>query len=217
MATYAVLGGTGAQGLGLALRLAAAGESVIVGSRVAERARDAAAKVRERVPGARVEGLENAAASRGADRIFIAFPAGGLVAALDGVAHELAGKLVVDVMVPLAFRRGRADLAPVDGAPSVAELVQAHLPHSRVVSAFKNVAADLLQELAQPLRGDVLISGDDAEARAEVAAIVARLPELRPVDAGALANARYSEAITALLVNLNRLHHARTSIAIVGL
>jgi hypothetical protein len=217
VASWAILGGTGAQGLGLALRLAAAGEPVIVGSRVAERARDAAEKIRARVPGADAMGLDNASASRAAERIVLSFPAEGLVDALGALAPELAGKLVVDVMVPLAFHRGRADVTAVAGAPSVGELVQERLPRSRVVCAFKNVPAELLQDLEQPARGDVLVCGEDASARAEVAAAVARLPELRAVDAGALANARYVEGITALLVNLNRQHRARTSISIVGL
>ncbi|HZR82681.1 MAG TPA: NADPH-dependent F420 reductase [Candidatus Binatia bacterium] len=217
MARYAILGGTGSQGLGLALRLAASGASIAIGSRVAERARNAADKLRQRVPVADATGLENAAAARAAECVILAFPAEGLAASLGALAPELAGKLVVDVMVPLAFRHGRADLAPVDGAPSVAQLVQRALPASRVVSAFKNVPAELLHDLDQPLAGDVLVCGDDADARADVSRLVARLPDLRAVDAGALANARYVEGITALLVNLNRQHRARTSIAIVGL
>ena len=91
------------------------------------------------------------------------------------------------------------------------------MPSSRVVSAFKNVPAERLQDLDAALAGDVILCGDDAAARAEVAALVAKLPGLRAVDAGRLANARYLEAITALLLNLNRKYRARTSIAIVGL
>ena len=117
-------------------------------------------------------------------------------------------------MVPLAFRHGRADIVAVEGAPSVGELVQRSAPAARVVSALKNVSAELLQDLSHDLEGDVLICGDDAAARAEVATLVAHLRSLRAVDAGALANARYVEGITALLVNLNRQYRARTSISI---
>ena len=85
------------------------------------------------------------------------------------------------------------------------------------MSAFKNLPAEQLGDLGAPLAGDVVLCGNDAAARAAVAALVARLPGLRAVDAGALANARALEAITALLLNLNRRHRARTSIAILGL
>jgi NADPH-dependent F420 reductase len=213
----AILGGTGAQGLGIALRLAATGEAIAIGSRVAERALGAADEIRRRVPGADVVGLDNESAARSGDRVVLAFPASGIVPALAVLGPVLAGKLVVDVMVSLAFHRGRADIVPVEGAASVGELVQRAAPGARVVSALKNVSAELLQDLSRPLEGDVLICGDDPSARSEAASLVVRLAALRAVDAGALANARYVEGITALLVNLNRQHRARTSISIVGL
>lgn len=217
MSRLAVLGGTGAEGLGIALRFAAAGEAIAIGSRVRDRALAAAEAVRNRVAGADVVGLDNEAAARSADRIVLAFPASGIAVALAALAPALAGKLVIDVMVPLAFHAGRADIVGVAGAASVGELVQGCAPAARVVSALKNVSADLLQGLSRPLEGDVLICGDDPSARAEAATLVARLAALRAVDAGALANSRYVEGITALLVNLNRQHRAHTSISIVGL
>ena len=136
---------------------------------------------------------------------------------LETARSQLAGKLVIDVAVPVALRDGFFELAPVPGAPSAGELVQKAVPSARVVSAFKNVSAERLQDLSAALEGDVVLCGDDAAARTEVAALVAKLPGLRAVDAGRLANARYLEAITALLLNLNRRFRARTSIAIVGL
>jgi NADPH-dependent F420 reductase len=214
---YAILGGTGAQGLGLAVRLAAAGETIAIGSRVVDRALAAAAEVRARVPGADVAGLDNRSAAASADAIVLTFPASGVADAVEALRPTLAGKLVIDTMVPLAFHGGRVDISPIEGAPSVGELVQRRVPSARVVSAFKNVSAELLQDVGRPLAGDVLICGDDPAARREVAALVARIPALRAVDAGGLAGARYLEGITALLVNLNRQHRARTSIAIVGL
>lgn len=217
MAAWAILGGTGAQGLGLALRLAAAGEAVRIGSRSLERAREAAGKVTRAVPGADATGFENSAAAAETDRILLTFPADGLVPALDAFGAALAGKLVVDVMVPLAFHHGRAEIAPLDGRQSLGEIAQARVPSARVVSAFKNVSADLLQDLSQKLAGDVLVCGEDKAARREVIELAGRIPDLRGIDAGHLANARSLEAITALLVNLNRQHHARTSVAIVGL
>ena len=215
--TLVIVGGTGPLGRGLALRFAAAGVAVVIGSRDRARAEAAAAEIRAAVPAARVEGAENADAVRRSRRIVLAMPAAGLAEFLAAVAPALAGALVVDVTVPLRVRHGFAEIVPLDGAASAGELVQACLPAARVVSAFKNLPAERLADLAEPLEGDVVLCGDDEAARTEVAALVAMLPGLRAVDAGRLANARYLEAITALLVNLNRRHKRRTSIAILGL
>ena len=213
----AFIGGTGRQGLGLALRFAAAGAPVVIGSRVAERAAAAAETVRTAVPGASVRGYENAEAVARSKRLALTFPFGGLASFLAAGRAALAGKLVIDVIVPLAVRNGLFELTPVDGAASAGELIQQTVPAARVVSAFKNHSAETLQDIAAPLEGDVVLCGNDAGARAEVAALVGLLPGLRAVDAGGIANARYLEAITALLLNLNRRHKARASIAILGL
>ena len=217
MSRLGFVGGTGPQGLGLALRFALAGEAVVIGSRSASRANDAARRILAAVPGAVAEGVENLDAIDRADRILLTLPAAALPGFLESAGDRLAGKLVIDVAVPVVLREGVFELAPVPGAPSAGELVQKALPSARVVSAFKNVPAGRLQDLHATLEGDVVLCGEDAAARAEVAALVTKLPGLRAVDAGRLANARYLEAITALLLNLNRKFGALTSIAVVGL
>ena len=217
MSRVAFVGGTGPQGLGLAMRFAQAGETVLIGSRSASRADATARRIRAAVPGAVAEGVENLDAIASSERIVLTLPAAALPTFLETARTPLAGKLVIDVAVPVALRDGFFELAPVPGAPSAGELVQKAVPSARVVSAFKNVSAERLQDLNAALEGDVVLCGDDATARAEVAALVAKLPGLRAVDAGRLANARYLEAITALLLNVNRKFRARTSIAIVGL
>ena len=213
----AFIGGTGPQGLGLALRFAAAGAPVVIGSRAAERAAAAAETIRAAVPGASVRGHENAEAMARSERLVLTFPFAGLAGFLAQAREALVGKLVIDVIVPLAVRDGFFELTPVGGAASVGELIQQTIPAARVVSAFKNHSAEKLRDLAVPLEGDVLLCGNDAAARAEVAALVGLLPGLRAVDAGGIANARWLEAITALLLNLNRRHKARATIAILGL
>lgn len=217
MGALAVVGGTGAQGLGLALRLARAGERLIIGSRSAERARAALAKLLAEVPDADATAAENAEAAERADRILLAIPFDGLVEFLDEAAPRLAGKTVIDVIVALVMRKGVAELAPLPAAGSVGELIQQRVPAARVVSAFKNVPADLLQDLSEPVIGDVVLCGEDAAARAEVAELAEKIPGVHPVDAGGIVNARSLESITALLVNLNRRYKARTSITITGL
>lgn len=217
MNALAFLGGTGPEGLGLALRLAGAGRPVVIGSRLAERAAAAAETIRAEVPGADVRGCENGEAVALADQIVLAFPFAGLAPFLEQAGTQLAGKLVIDVIVPLLVRGGFAELAPIPGAASVGELIQRGAPAARVVSAFKNLSAEKLRDLSAPLEGDVILCGNDAAARAEVSALVRLIPDLRPIDAGPIANARYLEAITALLLNLNRKYKARTSIGILGL
>jgi NADPH-dependent F420 reductase len=214
--TIGIVGGTGALGCGLALRLAAAGEPVLVGSRVVERARATADRVRAAVPEARVDGLDNGTVVARASRLILAVPFEGLVPFLDEAAAALAGKLVVDVVVPLAFEDGVAVLAKLD-APSAGELIQTRIPRARVVSAFKNLPAVPLADLTHPALGDVILCGNDDGARAEVAALVRKIPTLRPVDAGPIQNSRHLEALTALLVNVNRRHHAHTSVTLTGL
>ena len=211
----AVLGGTGPEGLGLAMRLAAAGEAIVIGSRTMDRAHEAAGKVRTAVPGAQIEAAENADALRRADRVILAVPFDGLEPLLDG--ERLAGKLVVDVVVRLTFSGGFCDVLRPMGAASVGELIQARAPRARVVSTFKNIPAGRLQAMPSPVEGDCLLCGDDPGARAEVAALVGRIPNLRPIDAGGLRVARHLEALTALQINLNRHLGAETAVRILGL
>lgn len=213
----AILGGTGAQGFGLALRFAAAGEAIVIGSRVPERAQETAAKVRAAVRGASAEGRENVEAAALADRVVLTLPVEGIEPFLEQGAAQLGGKIVIDAMVPLTVKKRVAELEPVAGAPSVSELVQARVPSARVVCAFKNVPSDELQDLAHPVPSDVLLCGDDELARREVAKLVEHIPGLRAVDTGPLRLARYVEGLTALLVTLNMRHKTLTSIEIVGL
>lgn len=217
MGVLSVVGGTGPMGFGLAVRFAAAGESVVIGSREAPRAAAAAARVRAAVSDADIEGCENLAAIDRAERIVLALPFDGLVQFLDGAHSRLAGKLLIDVVAPIVFRAGFAALEPVPGAASAGEFVQQRVPGARVVSAFKNLPAEWLADRSAHRAADVVLCGDDAAARAEVAALIAHVPGLRAVDVGPLANSRYLEAITALLLNVNRRHRTLTSITIVGL
>jgi len=213
----AIVGGTGPQGRGLALRFATAGYAVVVGSRERSKAKAVVEAMLAAHPDIDVRGDENAAAIADADAVVLALAPEGLTATIESLREQLAGRLVIDVVVPLALRDGLAEHAPPAGATSAGELAQAMLPQSRVVGAFKTVPASQLLAVQRPLEGDVLVCGDDAAARADVEALVARIPNLRAVDAGPMRNARAIEGITALLVNLNRAHRAHTSIRVLGL
>ena len=187
--TIAILGGTGDQGLGLALRFCAAGRGVAIGSRVPDRAVQAAEDVRKRVAGARVEGLENGDAAAGAGIVILSVPFEHSAGTLKAIRERLApGQIVVSMGVPLATAVG-------DGAArtlgvwqgSCAELVASLVPEGvRVVSAFQNVSAHRLQSLPDPVDCDVVISGAK-EARERVVELCALVPGLRDVDGGPLA------------------------------
>ncbi len=220
-ATIAFVGGTGRQGRGLALRLAAAGHPVVIGSRRNERARDAAAKTRLRLAqGGRattgpIEGTSNDSAVWAAAIVFLTLPFEGLDAFLAESGALLAGKIVVDVVNPLRVVGGRFDVEPVmEGCASMR--VARMAPRARVVGGFKNAAAAHLLALDTPAHGDTLLASDDDDAKAIVAGLVREIPDLRPLDAGPLANAAFLEQVTALELNLNRIHRATTAIRILG-
>ena len=212
----AFVGGTGPEGLGLAIRFAASGHHVAIGSRSRERGEEGAAKVAEAVPGASVSGGENGAAAAGADVVFLTFPYGGQAPTLAAIGEALAGAIVCDVVAPLEFVRGKGAVALDVAGGSAAEEAAAALPEARVVSAFQNMSAEKLMALAEPVEADVLVCGDDAEAKGVVMGLANEIEGVRGVDGGALANSRYVEMLTSLLINLNRVHKTQTSIRIAG-
>ena len=212
----AVLGGTGPEGLGIAARLAAAGEHVIVGSRQVIRATEAAATLAREVASGRLLGSSNRDAAAVAAIVFVAVPLAGVAAILDECAAQLADKIVVEVVNALHPVDGqlRAVETP-DGL--VAQRIAARVPSARVVSGFKHASAAHLRDVGRRLAGDVLLCGDHAAAKTSVADLVRRMPDLRPIDAGGLSAAPLLDHLTALLLSLNRRHHPETSIRIVGL
>jgi NADPH-dependent F420 reductase len=213
----AFVGGTGPEGLGLAMRFARAGHEVSIGSRSAERGEEAAAKVREAVPGAAAAGGDNASVVRDADVVFLTFPYSGQAATLEALAGALAGKIVCNVVAPLEFRQGVGAVAlDVPGGSALQEAI-AQLPESRVVSAFQNLSAEELQHLDHPIEADVLVCGKDAEAKQVIIGLANQIAGVRGIDAGGPSQSRYVEMLTALLINLNRKHKTQTSIRIVGI
>ena len=203
--TIAILGGTGDQGLGLALRFAKAGRPVVIGSRKLERAVEAARKVREAVPGAEVEGLLNEDATARAPIVILSIPFEHFVSTLKTIRERLVeGQIVVSMGVPLATALGDAAVRTLGvWQGSCAELAAGLVPQGvQVVSAFQNVSAHRLQRLEEEVACDVVVSGPK-ESRERVMELCALVPGLRAVDGGPLANARIVESITALLIGLN--------------
>ena len=210
------LGGTGLEGRGLALRFALAGEQVVIGSRQAPRALEAARAVSERGPVDGVLGAGNREAAEQADVVFITCPYQAQIGLLEPLAEALAGKLVVSTVAPLAFDEGSAGLIEVPEG-SAAEQARRLLPESRVVAAFQNVSAVDLWSPHRTLEGDVLVCSDDEQAKSQTMELARMIPDLRAVDGGALRVARYVEGITALILNLNRRYKTRAMVRMLGL
>lgn len=201
----AILGGTGDQGLGLALRFAKAGRPVVIGSRKADRAEQAAAEVLEKVPGADVTGFENDEATRRAELVILSVPFEHTASTVKGLKDVLEpGQIVVSMAVPLATAVGDGPMRTVGvWQGSAAEMVASLVPDGvRVVSAFQNVAAHRLMTLDEPVACDVLVSGAPKD-REPVMALCALIPGLRALNGGPLGNARIVEEMTALMIGLN--------------
>jgi NADPH-dependent F420 reductase len=211
-----VFGGTGDQGRGLARRLTAAGQKVIIGSRSAERAASAAAEIGTG-DGAAVSGATNEGCARAADLAIVAVPWDGHRATLEALADELAGKIVVDCVNPIGFdAQGAYALTVEEG--SAAQQAAAVLPDSRVVAAFHHVSAVLLNDPAvERIDTDVLVLGDDRDATDVIQALAGRIPGMRGVYAGRLRNAHQVEALTANLIAVNRRYKAHAGLRVTDL
>lgn len=222
MQSIALLGGTGPEGRGLALRFALAGLDAWIGSRDASRAEQTARELGEALapyaagkPG-KIHGSSNIEAAKRAAIVCPVIPFRALPALLDEIRADVVAKPVLDVTNPITRVRGQFAIDPIE-AGSTAEWIQQILPDSVVVSGFKNLSAEELADLSHPLEGDILLCSDDPATVTNFIELTRRIPSLRGVDAGPLRNARFLEGITALLMNLNRRHKAITSIRVLGL
>ena len=212
----AILGGTGPEGKGLALRLAMAGETPIIGSRDAGRGAAAADELAQSVPGGVIKGSDNAGAVASADVVFLAFPYEGQRPVLEDLGAALKGKIVVSVIAPMKFERGKGASAVEVEAGSAAQEAQDMLPDSQVVAAFQNASAEELLDPSATMEGDVVVCSDHPEAKKLVMELAGKIKDLRGVDGGSLANAKYVEQLTPLLVNINRIYKIHAGIKIVG-
>jgi 8-hydroxy-5-deazaflavin:NADPH oxidoreductase len=216
----AVLGGTGPEGFGLALRWAQAGETVIIGSRDAKRAHDAAEKIKQEVgANAKISGSENSAACATADLLVLTIPFESHAALLKQLKPAIRpGSIMIDATVPLAASvggRATRTLGVWQGsaAQETAELVPKGIS---VVAAFQNIGAELLNGDV-PIECDVIVCSDDPAALQVACSLAAKIPGVRAIDGGKLENARILEQITALLIGLNIRHKGHTGIRITGL
>ena len=207
MKTVAIIGGTGHQGPGLALRWAKSGRyRVIVGSRDAAKAQAVADSLNARLGKRLVEGMHNADAAAAADIVVLTVPYSAHLATLESIRAQLKGKVLVDVTVPLQPPRVSHVYIPPAGS-ATAEAQEFLGEEVRVVCAFQNVSATHLSQLDEPLDCDVLVCGDDKDAKAEAIAL-AEAAETRGFDAGPLQNAVVVEGLTAILIGINKRYSA---------
>jgi NADPH-dependent F420 reductase len=217
MSTIAIIGGTGPQGKGLGYRFARGGHEVILGSRSEERAVSAAEELDVRVTAGSVRGATNAKAAEVADLVLLAVPFDGHDDLVAELAPKLAAKVVISCVNPLGFDKHGPyglDLGPT----SAAERAQALLPESPVVGAFHHLSATTLIGEAEDLdHEDVLVCGDDVDAKRQVIELAAAVTGKPGIDAGALRLARQLEPLTAVLISVNKKYKVRSGIAVVGL
>ncbi len=198
----AVLGGTGAEGSGLALRLAAAGHHVAIGSRDAQKAAAAAAELMGKLGGKTIDGADNKRAAATAEIVILTVPYAAEKATVEDVREELQGKILIDATAPLVPPRVSRVQLPQGGSAVAA--IQDMLGKSvRVVSAFQNVSARHLKELDHAIDCDVLVCGDDSAACDVAIGLIADIG-LRGIYAGPIANSAAAEALTSLLIAINR-------------
>jgi 8-hydroxy-5-deazaflavin:NADPH oxidoreductase len=216
----AIIGGTGPAGTGLALRWSRAGETIIIGSRDEQRARQTAARVKAQAgEPASITGLENSAACAAADILMLTIPFEAQAATLKQLKPSITeGSILIDATVPLAASvGGRASRTLGIWQGSAAEQTAELVPKGvSVVAAFHNLSADLLNG-SEALDCDVIVCSDDPDAAQLTRELAAKIPGVRPLDGGKLENIRTVEQITALLIGLNIRHKGHAGIRITGL
>jgi 8-hydroxy-5-deazaflavin:NADPH oxidoreductase len=215
-----IVGGTGALGYGLALRLGKSGVPIVIGSRDAHRAEEAAERATQAVPDGTYSGKENHEAVKDAEIVILSVPFRSQSETLTNLKNVLTpGHLLVDATVPLAAAvSGKATRTLGVWQGSAAQQAQEMAPDGvRVVSAFHTVSAALLTDLEHDLDEDVLICGDRKEDKARLAALVDHIPGLRAVDCGPLEMARIVEQFTPLIISINVRNKVRAGIRITGL
>ncbi len=213
-----IIGGTGPEGRGLALRLAIGGEQVYIGSRSAERGQQAAQELGQAAGAAAksIHGGTNQDAAGQGSIVLLTTPYEGQKETLEALKPALAGKIVVNVIAPMAFEKGR--VKPINVPEGSAALQsQAILPESIVVGAFQNMSAEELLIPSKSVDCDVLVCADNADARKTVMALAEKIKGVRAVNGGGLANAHIVEEITVLLISINRSYKTHASIRITGI
>ena len=212
----ALIGGTGPEGLGLAMRFARAGNMVYIGSRSEERAEEAIAKVKAKVPAGDVFGGLNREGAEKADVVFITVPSDAHEDTLTDLADAIGDKVLVDVVAPMSFDKDGPSAVDIEDG-SAAQQARRIAPEAKIISAFHHLDGGELQKVDKPMQGDVLVCGDHKQAKRQVMELVEQIEWVRALDAGPLTNSRYLENWTVVLIHLNKIYKAHSGVRITGI
>ncbi len=213
----AIIGGTGAEGTGLATRFIAAGEKVIIGSRSPDKAVLVAEDLKSGLPRADVSGMENEAAAVAGSIIFVTVPYDALSEVAEHLSGRVTGKVVVSTIVPMASSNRGIYSLPIKEGSAALEL-QRLLPEAKVVAAFQTISAKDLMMPDKELPCDVPVCSDHQDAKEVIMSLVRCVKGVRSIDGGPLENSRYIEGITVFLLNINRIYGGvRSGIRITGI
>ena len=208
------LGGTGPEGKGLALRFALAGEKVFIGSRNSSRGVEASTSLKK-FSNNNIFGGTNSEAASKSDVVVAAMPYEGQRETLETLKTSLTGKIVITVVAPLIFNKGAISALPVKDGSAALE-AQKILPESRIIGAFQNISARDLLIPSKSIDADVIVCGDDQDAKNYVITLANMIRGVRGINGGGLKNAGYVENLTALLLNINQEYKSHSSIKISG-
>jgi hypothetical protein len=212
----AIIGGTGPEGLGLAMRFTKAGHMVFIGSRSEERAEEAVSKVKEKLPEGDVFGGLNAEGAEKADFVFVTVPSDAHHDSLVQLEEVIGEKIVIDVVVPMLWDRDGPKAVMLDEG-SAALQARSILPKAKVISGFHHLDGSELQKIDKPLQGDVIICGDHKPSKKKVMDLVEEIEYVRALDGGGLTNSRYLEEWTVQLLHLNKIYKAHSGVRITGI
>lgn len=215
-ARIAIIGGTGDEGMGLAMRFAKSGHLVYIGSRSEERAAEAVAKVKEKVPEGDIFGGMNREGAEKADYVFITVPSDAHRDTLIDLAEAIGEKILVDVVVPMVFDKEGPRAILVDEG-SAAEEAQALVPKAKVISGLHHLDGKELQKVDKPMQGDVVVVGDHKTAKRKVMELVEEIQYVRALDGGPLSNSRYLEEWTVQLIHINKIYKSHAGIRVTGI
>ena len=210
------LGGTGPEGRGLAIRFALSGENTVIGSRDNSRADEIARRMCDQYGIDNIGSGNNLEVAEQAEILFITVPYSAQRELLASLRNVLKYKIVVNTTVPLGFHDGMPYILDIEDVSASVE-AQILLPDSQVVSALQTVSARDLAKVEENMIGDVIVCSDSEDAKMEIMHKIDSIPEFRTLDVGRLANSRYVESITAMLLNLNSKYKTRSGIRITGL
>ena len=215
-ARIAIIGGTGPEGLGLAMRFAKAGHMVYIGSRSEERAAEAVEKVKAKLPEADIFGGINAEGAEKADFVFLTVPSDAHHDTLVDLEEVIGEKILIDVVVPMLWDKDGPKAVVVDEG-SAALQAQALLPKAKVISGFHHLDGSELQKVDKPLQGDVIIAGDHKPSKKKVMDLVEQIEYVRALDGGGLASSHYLEEFTVQLLQINKIYKSHAGVRITGI